>query len=146
MVHLKKERLPAGKHTKFLMKKIGPCEVLKKCGENAYKISLPDGIALSPIFNVSDLYPYKGSNPQITVDEHQTDQTLQDLIPSSPNQIECILDTRVTKQTRRHTYYDYLVKWLNKPQEDATWLSRADIEKAGFTFDSIPNSRDLSSV
>jgi hypothetical protein len=41
------------------MKKIEPCRVLKKFGANAYEIELPDGIGISPIFNVSYLYPYK---------------------------------------------------------------------------------------
>jgi hypothetical protein len=41
------------------MKKIGPCRVLKKFGMNSYEIELPDGIGISPIFNISDLYPYK---------------------------------------------------------------------------------------
>jgi hypothetical protein len=41
------------------MKKIGPCRVLKKFGANAYEIELPDGIRISPILNISDLYPYR---------------------------------------------------------------------------------------
>jgi hypothetical protein len=41
------------------MKKIGPCRILRKFGENAYELELPEGIGISPIFNISDLYPYR---------------------------------------------------------------------------------------
>jgi hypothetical protein len=33
--------------------------VIKKFGANAYEIELPDGIGISLIFNVTDLYPYR---------------------------------------------------------------------------------------
>ena len=41
------------------MKNIGPCKVIRKFGENTYEIELPNGVGISPIFNVADLYPYR---------------------------------------------------------------------------------------
>ena len=48
-----------------MMKKIGPCEILEKYGENYYKVGLPLDVAISPIFNVLDLTLYKGSNKEV---------------------------------------------------------------------------------
>jgi hypothetical protein len=41
------------------MKNIGPCKIIGKFGANTYEIELPDGVEISPIFNVADLYPYR---------------------------------------------------------------------------------------
>jgi hypothetical protein len=48
-------------------------------------------------------------------------------------QMECILDKRVGKKTRRKEYFEYLVKWKNHPVEDASWESEAEIQKHGQT-------------
>ncbi|GLJ45029.1 hypothetical protein SUGI_0947790 [Cryptomeria japonica] len=60
MAHLHKERFPTRTYNKLKMKKIGPCQVLRKFSVNAYKISFPVDLNISPIFNVAYLYPYKG--------------------------------------------------------------------------------------
>ena len=42
------------------MKKIGPCKILRNFSANAYELKLLEGIGISPIFNVVELYPYQG--------------------------------------------------------------------------------------
>ena len=41
------------------LKNIGPCKVLRKFSANAYEIELPSHLQISPIFNISDLYPFR---------------------------------------------------------------------------------------
>jgi hypothetical protein len=81
------------------MKKIGPCKVLKKFGVNAYEIELPDGIGIYPIFNISELYPYRAGEVE-TGDEHLVIQWTKQIPFADKPQMECILDKRVTKRTR----------------------------------------------
>jgi hypothetical protein len=59
LAHLRKYRFPGGTYNKHKMKKIGPCKIMRKFEANSYEIELPDGVAISPIFNIEDLYPYR---------------------------------------------------------------------------------------
>jgi hypothetical protein len=92
------------------MKKIGPCKVVRKFGANAYEIELPDGIGISPIFNVVDLYPYRAEEAGTENEQTEVQWTKQMPVAEKP-QMERIINKRVSRKTRRKEYFEYLVKW-----------------------------------
>ena len=64
MVHLNKARMQQGITTKLHMRRVGPCKVLAKYGENSYKVDFPLDLAISPVSNDGDLIRFKGDISQ----------------------------------------------------------------------------------
>ena len=79
---------------------------MHKFGENAYEITLPPSLSISPIFNISDLTPFKGNVDMIgTMDDEESHvDWLQEPPSSQPLQLDKILDTKIYKKTRHKTY------------------------------------------
>lgn len=46
-------------------------------------------------------------------------------------QAEKVLDSRVLKKTRQQVYMEHLVKWMHKPDFEATWVPESDFVKSG---------------
>ena len=137
LAHLRKERFPRGTYNKLKMKKIGPCRVLKKLGENTYEIEFPGEIRISLTFNVSDLYPYKVEEVGAGNDEQLEVQWQKQMPIAKKPQMEHILDKRVSKETKQKKYFEYLVKWKNHLVEDASWETEAMIQKHGQTMQEL---------
>jgi hypothetical protein len=51
--------------------------------------------------------------------------------------MECILDKRTGRTTRRKQYFEYLVKCKNHPVEDASWETETVIQNHGKTVQEI---------
>ena len=113
-MHLRKERFPRGTYKKLKVKNIGPCKVIRKFGANIYEIELPNGVEISPIFNIVDLYPYRVEEAGADEEQKGIQWTKQMPVVENP-QMESIFDKRISKKTRRKEYFEYLVKWKGHP-------------------------------
>ena len=91
LAHLRKERFPRGTYNKLKMKKIGPCRIIRKFGTDAYEIESPDGIKIYPIFNISDLYPYKYEEEEAGSEQPEV-QWAKQMPVVEKSQMEIILD------------------------------------------------------
>ena len=99
---------------------------------NAYEVELPIELNISPVFNISDLTVfYEGGDE----DEVADVQWGIPIATSETKEIEEILDSRVGRSTRNKTYEEYLVKWMGRPVEDSSWLTRAEVDRLGFPLD-----------
>ena len=67
-------------------------------------------MGISPIFNVSDLYPYRKDDTEGPEDQGKIQWEKQMPVAEKP-QMEKIVDQWIGKKTRRKTYFQYLVKW-----------------------------------
>ena len=89
-------------------------------------MELPDGIHISPIFNIANLTKYHDED----IDEGLMLEPCP--IPTSKEEIKEIMDSRVGRSTRNRQYEEYLVKWKRQPIEDSTWISAVEVAHLGF--------------
>jgi hypothetical protein len=108
---------PQAEYNKLKYKKIRLCKILKKFGDNVYQIELPEGIDISHIFNVLDLYQYQeGDEAEFNEEDEEPIAWRKQLSRSKPEDVEEAMDKKITK-TGHASYKKYLVKWKGKPQE-----------------------------
>ena len=90
-------------------------------------------LEISPIFNVSDLYSFKDSDTfttEMAVSGDDRPVEWKEQLPKKGQQeIEAILDKRVSKRTRNKDHFQYLIKWKQQPLEDSIWMTAAKISK-----------------
>lgn len=98
----------------------GPFEVEETVGTHAYRLALPHGWRIHPVFHVTQLEPFhrrEGEEPEqpppIIIDENEEWE------------VEEVLDERTHYKKKQ-----YLVKWKGFEMEDSTWQTEKDLANA----------------
>ena len=141
MVKLRPERFPQGSNRKLQAHSMGPFRIHSKIGANAYLLEIPSDWGISPTFNVEDLVQYYGStsmpsNPFERPSESEPNPEsppsqnipIQPHIPACHEHIDQILDEQVTFM-RRGSYQRFFVKWQGRPETNATWIPRSELQR-----------------
>ncbi len=105
----------ARKNPKLAARYYGPFEILARVGEVAYRLCLPQGSQIHPVFHVSQLKQGTPPNSLVIPTAPLTGPEGEPL--AGP---EKILDRRIDHRRRREVS-KVLVKWYNLPEEAATW-------------------------
>jgi hypothetical protein len=88
-------------------------------------------------FSTFRIYTHTGLMKHALETEEPVIQWQKQLPVAQKPEMECILDKRVGRKTRRKQYFEYLVKWKNHPVEDASWETEAVIQKHGQTVQEL---------
>lgn len=109
---------------KLAPKYFGPYKIVDSCGQVAYKLQLPEGSKIHPVFHVSQLKILVGNVTTST----QLPTVLSDVLI---REREMILD----RQMQGRAITKVLVKWTNETEEEATWKFLFDLQKKFPTFE-----------
>ncbi|WMV13119.1 hypothetical protein MTR67_006504 [Solanum verrucosum] len=123
-----------GKRGKLSSRYIGPFEVLKRVGEVAYELALSPGVSrVHTVFHVSMLKKYHSNGNYII----HWDSVLLDKNLSYGEEPVAILDREVRK-LRSKEIASIKVQWKNRPVEESTWESEADMHIHTFLSIQVP--------
>ena len=96
----------------------GPFEVIKKVGEVAYMLKLPERLKLHPTFHVSFLKPYFEDAES---GRAQVKRAPPLVMKQFARGVEKILIHRTMGASRKNRRTDYLVQWKDSSESKATW-------------------------
>ena len=95
----------------------GPYRVIRRVGQVAYELELPQGSKIHNVFHVSCLK--KALGQQVTVTDELPPMDDEGHLVLQP---KAIIDTK-ERQLQSRTVREFLVRWKNLSDEDATWES-----------------------
>lgn len=125
LLNSKNISIPEGRVKKLANKYYGPFKITQIISKTAYKIELPVGWNMHPVFHVSKLKKFIQDESR-----EQSERPDPIIIDNEPEyEIEGILDHRT-----RYKHKEYLILWKGYPLEDASWVKESDLDNAKETL------------
>ena len=106
-------------HKGLVRKYEGPFPVLKKVGKVSYKLQLPPKLKIYPVLHASMLKPFHADEEDPTRGESKRAPTA--VLTSFDKEVDTILADRLIRRRGVPSYFEYLVKWKNLPEAEASW-------------------------
>jgi hypothetical protein len=114
----------------------GPYRVIKRIGEVAYELELPEGSKIHNVFHISCLKKVVGQHVSISQELPPLDEEGQlELVP------EEVLE-QTQRRLRSRIIKECLVKWRGLPVEDATWEGEHILQHPGLMLLEDKQSRE----
>jgi hypothetical protein len=118
----------------------GPYRVIRRIGEVAYELELPEGSKIHNVFHVSCLKKVVGQQVSISEELPPLDEEGQlELVP------EEVLEQR-ERRLRSRIIRECLVRWRGLPVEDATWEGEHILQHPGLMLLEDKQSREGRTV
>jgi hypothetical protein len=104
---------------KFQSPYVGPFRIIQKISNVAFRLELPKAYAIHDVFYSGLLKKYVGNPPEKIPD---TQVILKDNTPGY------IIEALLRRRKHRNSF-QYLVKWLDYPEHEASWEPRSNLMK-----------------
>ncbi|PWA81445.1 hypothetical protein CTI12_AA187700 [Artemisia annua] len=109
-------------HKGLIRRYEGPFPVIGRVGKVSYRLQLPPKLKIHPVFHVSFLKPYHG-------DEEDPERGVSKRAPTAvftsyDREVEEILSDRTIRRRGVPSYKEYLIKWRELPDSEASWEAK----------------------
>lgn len=108
---------------KLLPRWVGPFQVHKRIGKQAYELNLPSRWKIHDVFHVSKLEPYRRDGSV------QPPPPAELLLGEEEYEVDSIVNHRRVN-SRGKPKYEYLVRWTGHTSENDTWEPQENLTNA----------------
>ncbi|KAK9233383.1 hypothetical protein WN943_023632 [Citrus x changshan-huyou] len=103
----------------------GPFRVVRRVGNVSYQLQLPPRLKIHPVFHVSLLKPYHEDMGEPSRGESRRAPTA--VVTVLDKDVDYIIADRTISRRGVPAHSEYLVKWKNLPESEATWEREDDL-------------------